>query len=421
MTQPAASRTAREEFRADWPLLLAAMMGVGLTSVLPYASGVFIGPIRQEFGWSTEAVLLGHSFIGILGSIVSPFFGSFIRWFGARRIVLAGALIMSAGTTGLGLIPNSFPAYLACHFIIAIGHTMEAAVIWQKVVVERFVTARGLAVSIALCGSNIAGLISPMLATYVIERANWHVAYQVLAAYLFLSAFPLAWFFFRETPGTQPRLSRKAAAAPPAPPPPGMEPRGAFRTREFWLMLVSFACAGLGITGYMIYFVPMLESQGHSPLLAASVVSSLSVAALAGRLLAGFGMDRMFAPWLAALALALPVLGSLLLLYAPPSYGTALLAAILTGLSAGAEFNMIAYLATRYFGLRSYGTVAGIFYGAFMFGGLGGQQIPARLLHGGGYDRVIVFFGSAFFIATVMMLFCRAYPKTQLRELVHGA
>jgi len=416
MIPPVGSRTAREEFRADWPLLLAAMMGVGLTSVLPYASGTFIGPISREFGWSTEAVLFGQSFIGILGTLISPFFGTFIRLFGARRIVLAGIVFMTAGTMGLGLIPNSYVAYIACHFTIAIGHTMEAAVIWQKIVVERFVTARGLAVSVALCGSNIAGLISPVLATLVIERVSWHAAYLVLAAYLFLSAFPLAWLFFRETP-RRPAPATAEAPVAPAPPPAGMPPREAMRRREFWLMFVSFACAGLGITGYMIYFVPMLEAQGHAPLVAASVVSSLSVAALAGRLLAGFAMDRFFAPRLAALALGLPVIGSLLLLYAPPSYGVALVAAILAGLSAGAEFNMIAYLATRYFGLRAYGTVSGIFYGAFMFGGLGGQLLPARLLHTGGFDRVVELFGSAFFLGTLLMLLCRAYPRTERREL----
>jgi len=413
MTASVASRTAREEFREDWPLLLSAMMGVGLTSVLPYAFGTFIGPISREFGWSIEAVLFGQSFIGILATLIAPFFGVFIRRFGARNIVLAGIIFMTVGTTGLGLIPNSYPAYIACQFTIAIGHTMEAAVIWQKIVVERFVTARGLAVSVALCGSNIAGLISPVLATLVIERISWHAAYLVLAAYLFLSAFPLAWVFFRETP------RRPALDAPlrPGPEPTGMTPREAMRRREFWLMFVSFACAGMGITGYMIYFVPMLEAQGHAPMVAASVVSGLSVAALGGRLLAGIGMDRFFAPRLAALALFLPVVGSVLLLYAPPSYGVALIAAILAGLSAGAEFNMLAYLATRYFGLRAYGTVSGLFYGAFMFGGLGGQLIPARLLHHGGYDRVVTMFGSAFLLGTILMLLCRAYPRAERREL----
>lgn len=420
MIPPVGRRTAREEFRADWPLLLAAMMGVGLTALLPYAAGVFIGPIREEYGWSTAAVLVGMSFNGIFATVVSPFFGTFIRWFGARRIVLCGILVMSAGTAGLGLIPNSYPAYLACFFLIAIGHTMEAAVIWQKIVVERFVKARGLAVSIALCGSNVAGLISPMLATLVIEWANWHVAYLVLAAYLFVSSFPLAWLFFRETPRGRPAPSGVLSGAPsaaPAAPPPGMAPGDAMKTREFWLLCVSFGCAGLGITGYMIYFVPMLEAQGNSPMLAASVVSGLSGAALAGRMLAGLAMDHIFAPWLAAFALALPVAGSALLLYCPPGYGVALAAAILVGLSAGAEFNMIAYLATRYFGLRSYGTVAGIFYGAFMFGGLGGQQFPALLLHTGGYDRVVELFGSAFLLGTILMLLCRAYPRSERHEL----
>ena len=121
-------------------------------------------------------------------------------------------------------------------------------------------------------------------------------------------------------------------------------------------------------------------------------------------------MDHVFAPRLASLALMLPLASSILLLFFPPGYWIAVAAAVLVGLSSGAEFNMIAYLTTRYFGLRDYGAIGGIFYGVFMLGCLGGQQLPPLLLHWWGYEQVIMLFGAGFLVASMMMLFCRPYP-----------
>jgi len=59
----------------------------------------------------------------------------------------------------------------------------------------------------------------------------------------------------------------------------------------------------------------------------------------------------------------------------------ALAAAFLVGLGMGAESDIIAYLISRYFGLRAFGTAFGHCFGAFMLAGAIGT-----LLMGAGYD-----------------------------------
>jgi len=410
MTTFVVPRTAREEFRADWPLLLTAMMGAGLSAILAYALGIFIGPIGREFGWNPEIIVTGFTLSTVLGVVGVIFSGRLIERFGARNLTLTGTFILAGATVALGLIPNSVPAYLGCYVAVAAAHTLLSPIIWQKIVVERFVKARGLAVSIVLCGPNIAGAVAPILATLSIARADWHIAYFVLAAYMILSSLPLTWLFFRETP----RRSRSAEIGTTVARPPeatgGLSLSLAFGTREFWLLSASFMFAGVGMTGYTVFFVPMLLSKDLALLLAASMVSAFSIAAICGRLLAGFAMDHMFAPRVAALALALPVISSVLLLYLPPLYLTVLAAAVLTGLSSGAEYNMITYLATRYFGLRDFGSIGGLLFAVFMIGTIGGQQLPPLLLRSGSYDDVLLFFGGCFLFAATLMLFCRPYP-----------
>jgi len=412
MNDTSAQAPARDEFRQSWPLLLAATMGVGISAAHGYTVGVFLKPVGEEFGWSSQTVLLGPLIVGMVSGFGAPFTGRVMDRIGARPVALWGTIALVLGYVLLALVPRSFPAYLGCYAIIALGSMLASAVIWQAYVVERFVAARGLAVSIALCGSNIAGAISPILVTLVLQRAGWRNAAFALAAYMFLSTFPLAWVFFRQKSTRRPLAPvanrqgpGKAAAST------GHSPAEAARTREFWVMCVSFALAGFGITGYMVHLVPMLTGQGLPLLQAASVVSVLSIAAIVGRLLAGAVMDRVFAPRVAVFALSLPLLSSALMLVFPTGYLVALGAAVFVGLSTGAEFNMVSFLTARYFGLRHFGTVGGILYGVFALGCISGQQVPALLLRWTGYPQIIALFGACFFVAATLMLLCRPYEQ----------
>ena len=399
-------RTVVQEFTKNWALLLAASMGVGLSSMHAYSIGVFLGSIHAEFGWPPEKTLSGLGLISVMAGVGSPVCGHFMDRFGARLMGLIGTIVFALGTAALGIIPASYPLFLGCFALIGIGTIMASPMVWQRNVVERFVKGRGLAVSVALCGSNVAGAVSPLLATAFIESYNWRVAYFAVAGYMVLSTLPLAWLFYRDTPAGR---SAAASAAEPAASLSGIAMADALRTREFWLINVAFTLAGVGISGYVVHLAPMLTAQGFSLILAATAVSVLSISAILGRLIAGLLMDHMFAPRLAAVALALPVIGSLSILMIHPTYWTAIFAAITVGLSTGAEFNMISYLTAQYFGLRNFGVIGGVVFGTFMIGCLGGQMLPPYMLKVATYHEVLVMFTGSFLVAAALLFFCRPY------------
>jgi MFS family permease len=60
----------------------------------------------------------------------------------------------------------------------------------------------------------------------------------------------------------------------------------------------------------------------------------------------------------------------------------ALVASFLVGLGMGCEVESMAYMISRYFGLRAFGTAYGHAFGAFMLSGAAGV-----FLMGAGYDR----------------------------------
>ena len=90
----------------------------------------------------------------------------------------------------------------------------------------------------------------------------------------------------------------------------------------------------------------------------------LGVSVMVGRLLVGFLIDRIFAPYLTTFVFALVGLGCLALALGGVDYAVA--AAIALGFAVGAEVDLIGYYTARYFGLAHYGAIYGLQYSIFI-------------------------------------------------------
>jgi MFS family permease len=92
------------------------------------------------------------------------------------------------------------------------------------------------------------------------------------------------------------------------------------------------------------------------------------------------------------------------LLWAGAGGGLTLLAAFLVGLGMGAEADIIAYLTSRYFGLRSFGLIYGFLFAAFtLAGALGPVLMGVGFDHLGSYRAPLLFFLAATLVATALL------------------
>ncbi|MFZ4603640.1 MAG: MFS transporter, partial [Caulobacterales bacterium] len=179
--------SAASEWRNSKKLVLTAAMGVGLSAAPTYSLGVFIGPLMAEYKWSLGDIVFAQSVMSIIVALTAPLAGILVDKVGVRPLALLGALIISASMAGFAFINGSLVAYYACWVLVALGTTLASVVIWLAPIVSHFSRTRGLAVSITLCGSNLAGAIAPMLAVSLINTSGWQAAYLGLGAYLFVS------------------------------------------------------------------------------------------------------------------------------------------------------------------------------------------------------------------------------------------
>ncbi|MGH8245214.1 MAG: MFS transporter, partial [Gammaproteobacteria bacterium] len=188
----------------------------------------------------------------------------------------------------------------------------------------------------------------------------------------------------------------------------GME---AVRTRQFWFMLVSFFLVGVCATGSTAHLVPLLQDRGVSATQAAQIASMLGIAVIFGRILAGWLMDRLFAPFVGIGFMIGPIIGLMLLALGATGAG-AYLAATLVGLAIGAEVDILGYFTSRYGGLKSFGLLYGFMLASFQFGGgIGPAIMGLGFDRTGSYTAALWTFSAFFAITCVLFGMLGPYPK----------
>jgi MFS family permease len=413
---------ATRPFFGWWVVLVSALgMTTGIASVNLWSFGVFVGPLRAEFGWTVSqitTVLL----IGTLVTVVSsPFIGRLVDRLGARRVALASIALLGALLVSLyWLTPDIRHFYLVFGLMPLLG-AGTSSVAYARVISRWFDRRRGLALGLTLAGVGVGAFVIPLLTNAVIQSHGWRVAYVVLGLLSLALTLPLAYFLLQDSPeavGQRPDgLPPEAPDAPAAARTPtslvGCTTNEALRQPRLWTMVAAFLLLGLAIGGVLILLVPILEQRGVPRETAVLVQAGLGVALVIGRVFAGWLMDRFFAPYVAIAFLVGPILGLVLFAYST-SPAAAVAAALLVGLAAGAEVDVIAYMIGRYFGTRAYATLYGVLYSAWTLGSGFGPKLTAIVFERvGSYSPALL--ASAVLMALCCVLLWRLGPYPRLQ------
>ena len=123
----------------------------------------------------------------------------------------------------------------------------------------------------------------------------------------------------------------------------------------------------------------MLGSFGATPMGAAGVAALIGIASIFGRLGTGALLDRLPAHLVGAVIYLIPVVGLAALIVDGTNLTNQIIAAIALGLTVGGEADVIVYLVTRHFGLRSFGTLMSACFASMAFGSAMGPYIAAEI------------------------------------------
>ena len=130
-----------------------------------------------------------------------------------------------------------------------------------------------------------------------------------------------------------------------------------------------------------------------------------------GRVIIGLLFDGFWAPVIAFPALMLPVIACYLLLGTATSSSLIFTADFFMGFVAGAESDVIAHLATRYFGMRAYGRIYGFLYAPFgIFSSISPVLCGYIRDTTGSYDQMLIAAMALFAIGGALLLALSRYP-----------
>ncbi len=379
-----------------------------------FAFGVFVGPLQEEFGWNRGELSFALSMTNFAVVIASPLLGILIDKYGVRKILIPSVILMSLCIASMGLLTANIWHLYLLYFLIPFLGAGTLPQSYSRVLIAWFNRRRGFALGLSLSGFGVGAMLMPVVAQLIIEIAGWRVAYFAFAATVFLLALPMAVFFIRESPqemglsadGDSPaedQINNESELT-------GLSGMEAMRTSTYWLILLSFLMVGVGLTGVLGHLYPLLVDRGLSPQMAARCMASIGPGIIIGRIVAGYLMDRFFAPYVTAFFLLGMVAGISILASGTTSI-LVFAAALLVGMASGSEISEIAYICSRYFGRKAFGQIYGIMFAAFQIGAIFGAPLMGFYYdHAGNYIGALWLLAAIVALGAVTIALLKPYP-----------
>ncbi len=397
------------EFRLGWKPLTAALLGVACgASPIPFnVLPLVIGPIHAQYGWDFKVISAGITTFGVIAALTAPFVGGLADRKGVRPVALVSLVLFALVFAGFWFVPMTLAGWFAFWAVLGVIGIGSTPVTWSRAIAMWFSDRRGLALGIMLVGTSLAGMLVPRLAHMAIAYGGWRLAFPALALLPLLVALPVGLAWFRE-----PRAEERPAALVDATGRlAGLTLGQAMRGYRFWVLFGSILVIALAYGGAHIHMAQMVALHGFAPGMAASVMGVVALGILAGRVLVGLLFDRFWAPGIAFPALLLPAVACLLLMGTAHDLHPLLAGGFLLGFAAGAESDVIAFLAAKYFGMAHYGRIYGWLYMPF---GIGSAVSP--ILYGAvrdatrSYDAMLLAAMVMFAAGGAVLLTLGRYP-----------
>jgi MFS family permease len=401
-TGEAAEISEASEFRRGWPIVMAAMFGIalGLSPMPFYTIGIFAPILAQEFHWTFAQIFAGITCTTAAVIVASPLVGYAADHFGVRPVALTSVALFGATFMALGLGTGSLPLYYVTWLVIAFLGAGTLPITWTRAVNNGFQSGKGLALGLSLLGTGLFGYLIKPLAAWFIAQFGWRGAYVAIGALPLLISLPIALVCFRDPGqgGIDPQ-QRRAASQLRAARTPGLTLRETFGEWRFWLLAGCFIALAFAVGGLIPNMENILKLAAFEHADIVRLTSLIGLSVIFGRVLGGWLIDRFWAPAVAAVLLGAPAAACLILAGPALDYRSAMLAIALIGLAAGAEYDLLAFMVARYFGMKSYGGIYGALYSCFALGaGVG------PVVFGANFDRTHAYSESLHLAAGLFLL-----------------
>lgn len=336
--------------RYGWVMVaVGALMGcVAVGAMMSLA--VFLQPITQATGWSragvSSAVTLNFLIMGAAGFG----WGVLNDRFGARPVVLAGAVFL-----GLGLVLASRAATLT-QFTLAYGVLVGVSAGSFFVPMMTAVSAwlpqrRSIAVSLVSAGVGVAPMTVSPFAAWLLQNGDWRSAQLTIGIAAWALLIPLG-LLVRPAPAVAEAGGVDVAAGP------RMGVKQALTSTPFIVLAATFFACCATHAGPIFHTISYALVCGIPTVAAVTIYSLEGLAGLGGRIAFGLAGDKYGAKRVLIAGLFIQALAAGSFMFAH-RLGEFYAVSSVFGFAYGGVMPLYAVLARDYFGQQIMGTVLG--------------------------------------------------------------
>ena len=369
---------------------------------LIYCFALFSLPWLEEFSSSRRDLMLTVALLQIGVGLVSPFVGRALDAYPPQWVVTIGLLSLVIGLTLAQHVTSLFQLWLVYATFMPLAMALMGSLTSQTLVTRWFKEQRGLALGISSMGTNIGGIILPLLVAGWLLEMGWRDVMQNLLVLAVLVVLPATWLLLRRKPQESAATDQVNATDTRV-----WTTKEILTTSLFWLPFCGIAPLSMSFGALQFNLGIITRDIGLATEVTANLIALSSVSMVLGKLFFGMLGDRIdhrYLYWLAngigLLALALIALADNVIILT--------LATIAMGLSGGSILPLMGLIYSARFGTVSFGRVMG--FGTLTI--LAGATSP--IMAGWTYD-VFASYNYAY-VALALLLVPAAIAMAWLRE-----
>jgi MFS family permease len=413
-----------------WYIVGVAIL-VHIAGTLSFSStlSIFLKPITEELGVSRGAFsLVRTAEIGV-AAFIAPLLGPVLDRYGGRWILVIGVLMESTGFLLSSLVQNFWQFLLVRCCLVIAGEALLSSLVINVTLAQWFVRKRGRAVAVANLGTGVAKLSIPFCAAWLFVLIGWRGTWAVFGIVAPLLVIAPALIFIRRRPedmgltpdgeappqlaegsqaiaATSSTAQRRVLAEDTS-----WSRSEVLRLPSFWLLVVTFGIASVGIAGLNLHLFSFVTDIGYSPLVAASFMSTIALTQLGSTLVWGVVADRFDIRKVSCVQFLIQGTGLVIAILSTQIHFV-YLGFFLYGTGLAGSFIIREVVWANFFGRASLGTVRGIsLFFSHLFAASGAPFFGFLFDLTGGYYLSFAVFAAALFTSSILILLARPPSK----------
>jgi len=320
---------------------------------LIYCFTLFTLPWLEEFGSSRRDLMLTIALLQIGAGVMGPLAGRALDTFPLKWVILTGLACMVMGLLLAQRATALWHLWLVYATLMPITMTLTGTLAAQTLVSRWFTDNRGFALGISAIGTNVGGIILPILVSAWLLQVGWRDTLNNLMFLAVALVLPLTFLVLSRAPTPASNLESGGASDQRV-----WTTREILTTSIFWIPFCGLAPLSMAFGTLQFNLGIIVRDIGLDTAVTGNLIALTSVCMVAGKLFFGIMGDRVDHRKLYWIANVATIIALILVLYAQ-TLPVLVVATIATGISGGGILPLMGLMYSSRFGVASFGRVMG--------------------------------------------------------------